>query len=242
MTIPEPLLKARGIEAHYGPIRALRGVDLTVRPATITAVVGSNGAGKSTLLRTLIGAHALSRGSVNYGAEDIGKWNPTRRVAAGLVLVPEGRGIIGGMTVADNLRLGADTSKGRIKRGKFTLGDIYERFAILGQRRTQLAGLLSGGEQQMLAIGRALLTQPSLLMLDEPSLGLSPKITHEVMQLLAGLRDDGLTVLLVEQNVRQAMKIADNYYLLETGAVVASGNTADANQDRQIQAAYLGGT
>jgi branched-chain amino acid transport system ATP-binding protein len=242
MTIPEPLLEAKGVEAHYGPIRALRGVDVTVRAGTITAVVGSNGAGKSTLLRTLIGAHALKRGSLRYCSESIEKWTPTRRVAAGLVLVPEGRGIIGGMTVADNLRLGADASVRKGTRGRFALDDIYEKFEILGQRRTQLAGLLSGGEQQMLAIGRALLAQPTLLMLDEPSLGLSPIITHEVMQLLAGLRDEGLAILLVEQNVRQAMKIADDYYLLETGAVVASGKAAEAKQDGQIQSAYLGGT
>ena len=242
MTMPEPILVATGLEAHYGLIRALRGVDIVVQEGSITAVVGANGAGKSTLLRSLIGAHPASQGTVSYRGQSITKWTPARRVAAGLVLVPEGRGVIPGMTVADNLRLGMDASRGRSAREGFTLTDVYARFEILGQRKNQLAGLLSGGEQQMLAIGRALLSKPAILMLDEPSLGLSPKITQEMMRLLASLRDDGLTVLLIEQNVRQAMKVADDYYLLETGCVVVSGKAADANQEQQIQAAYLGGS
>lgn len=235
------LLETAALNASYGHIRALRDIDVSIKPGRITAVVGANGAGKTTLLRVLIGAHRPSEGTVEYQAENITKWAPARRVAAGLVLVPERRGIIPGMTVADNMRLGLDAAGSHHSRDGFTSDDVYVRFPILRDRRNQPAGLLSGGEQQMLAIGRALLTQPNVLMLDEPSLGLSPKITQEVMRLLATLRDDGLTILLVEQNVRQAMKIADAYYLLGTGRVVASGDPNDAAGDSHIQAAYLGG-
>ena len=241
MSSPAPMLRSTGVVAHYGPIPALRGIDVTVNDASITAVVGANGAGKTTLLRALIGAHRISRGVIEYEGIDVSKWSSARRVAAGLVLVPEGRGIIPGMTVFDNLRLGADAAGTREKHAKFTLEQIYSRFEILSQRQHQVAGLLSGGEQQMLALGRALLTQPKVLMLDEPSLGLSPKITQEVMALLATLRDEGLTIVLVEQNVRQAMKIADYYYLMETGVVVGRGLAIDSGEDSQIQAAYLGG-
>lgn len=240
MTNQVPILEGKSIQAGYGQIRALRGIDLAVRESNITAVVGANGAGKTTLLQTLIGAHNLTDGAVTYKGANLGKSSPAHRVRDGLVLVPEGRGIVPDMTVTDNLLLGRDASGGRDKSSKFTLNDIYGRFDILGRRRNQSAGLLSGGEQQMLAIGRALLSQPTVLMLDEPSLGLAPKITQEVMHLLATLRDDGLTILLVEQNVRQAMKIADSYYLLGTGSVVASGSASDAGEE--IQAAYLGGT
>lgn len=241
MSRSTPLLKTSGLAAAYGHIRALRGVEVSINSGQITAVVGANGAGKTTLLRALIGAHKASAGTINYGQRDVTRWSPARRVAAGLVLVPEGRGVIPAMTVADNMRLGLDAAgKGRAA-DRFTLDDVYTRFPILSDRCSQPAGLLSGGEQQMLAIGRALLTQPTILMLDEPSLGLSPKITQDLMRLLATLRDDGLTILLVEQNVRQAMKIADVYYLLETGTVVATGNPATAAEDSHIQAAYLGG-
>lgn len=242
MSSQPPLLEAASIDASYGHIRALRSISVKVSAGSVIAVVGANGAGKTTLLRVLLGAHRPSTGSVIYNGTDVTRWSPARRVASGLVLVPEGRGIIPGMTVGDNLRLGGDAAGRRAGRNRFTLDTVYSRFPVLNNRRNQIAGLLSGGEQQMLAIGRALLAQPTVLMLDEPSLGLAPKITREVMQLLETLRDDGLTVLLVEQNVRQAMKIADTYYLLETGSVVASGEAQDAAEDSHIQAAYLGGT
>lgn len=241
MNSATPVLQAASLEAAYGHIRALRGVEVSVNPGKITAVVGANGAGKTTLLRVLIGAHQTAAGEVHYKGEDITRWSPARRVAGGLVLVPEGRGVIAGMTVEDNLRLGLDAGRVRHGAGRFTIEEIFTRFSILKDRRNQTAGLLSGGEQQMLAIGRALLAQPTVLMLDEPSLGLSPKITRDLMRLLGMLRDEGLSILLVEQNVRQAMKIADMYYLLETGKVAATGDPASAMEDSHIQAAYLGG-
>ena len=238
----ETVLETSGISASYGHIRALREVDVVIKQGCITAVVGANGAGKSTLLRSLVGAHKLSAGSVTYYSNNITKWSPSRRVAAGLVLVPEGRGIIAGMTVADNMLLGTDAANRTPSNNGFTRQEIFAKFPILEERRHQQAGLLSGGEQQMLAIGRALLAQPNVLMLDEPSLGLSPKITQELMRLLATLRDDGLTIVLVEQNVRQAMKIADAYYVLETGKIVADGDPKEASNDSRIKAAYLGGS
>lgn len=238
----DALLATSDIRASYGHIRALDGVDLSVAARRITAVVGANGAGKSTLLRVLMGSHKPSTGRVEYADSDITKWTPQRRVAAGLVLVPEGRGIILGMTVADNLELGIDAARSGGREKTFTPEQIFSRFPVLADRRRQAAGLLSGGEQQMLAVGRALLAQPEVLMLDEPSLGLSPKITQELMGLLASLRDDGLTILLVEQNVRQAMKIADSYYLLETGRVAGSGDPGHASEDEHIASVFLGGT
>ncbi len=233
----EALLEVTGLGGSYGRIPALRDAAISVGAGQITSVVGANGAGKTTLLRMLVGAHRPDAGTVRYAGDEITRWSPSKRVRNGRVLVPEGRGIIGGMTVMDNLRLGQDAGR----KGTFTLADVLERFPILDSRQDRLAGLLSGGEQQMLAIGRALLTQPRVLMLDEPSLGLAPKITQELMRLLASLRDEGLTILLVEQNVRQAMRISDSYYLMETGRVVAHGDPADAAGAARIQAAYLGG-
>lgn len=236
----DTLLEVADLGGSYGRIPALREVALSVGAGQITSVVGANGAGKTTLLRILVGAHRPDTGTVRYSGDDITRWSSTRRVRHGLVLVPEGRGIIGGMTVMDNLRLGQDAGR-KVGSEGFTLTEVLDRFPILGSRSEGLAGLLSGGEQQMLAIGRALLTQPRVLMLDEPSLGLAPKITQELMRLLAGLRDEGLTILLVEQNVRQAMRISDSYYVMETGQVVAHGDAANAADDKRIQAAYLGG-
>jgi len=235
-------LEVDSVSASYAHIQALYDVSMVIEANRLTAIVGANGAGKTTLLNVLNGTHVPDSGRVVYGGQDITRWPPTRRVERGLVLVPEGRGIIPAMSVEDNLRLGSDVANRSSRRKQFTKDFVYETFPVLADRAQGSAGLLSGGEQQMLAIGRSLLAQPTVLMLDEPSLGLSPKLTKDVLAMLARLRDGGLTVCLVEQNVRQAMKIADQYYLLETGKMVGSGAPREAESDEHIRAAYLGGT
>ncbi|MDP8958163.1 MAG: ABC transporter ATP-binding protein [Actinomycetota bacterium] len=230
-------LEVRHVVAAYGRIRALHGVSLEVGAGEMTALIGANGAGKSTLLKVIVGALAPLDGRVHFDGRDVTGWPAHRRVRAGLVLVPEGRAIIHSMRVEENLLLGEDASG-----SPGQLDQVYERFPILGERRHLPAGLLSGGEQQMLAIARALLGDPRVLMLDEPSLGLAPIIARQIFQLLSQLRDEGMTVLLVEQNARQALRIADRCYVLESGRIAAEGEAALLREDPQVQASYLGGT
>lgn len=239
-----PLLAATDIEASYGNIRALHGVSIEVPAGGITTLIGANGAGKTTLLKVLIGALSIESGTVHLKGEDISHWTPRARVHSGVVLVPEGRGIIGELTVEENLQLGLDVRgperTGSATSAAETLDDIYGRFEVLGDRRHLRAGLLSGGEQQMLALGRALLARPRILMLDEPSLGLAPQIVRDVFGMLSKLREAGMTVVLVEQNAKQALRVADSCYLLENGRVVLEGEPATMREDPRVRAAYVG--
>jgi branched-chain amino acid transport system ATP-binding protein len=233
------MLTVRGLEVFYGPIRALRGIDLDVGAGEIVALIGANGAGKTTAVRAIAGLIPF-RGAVSYDGKPLRPNSAEANLRAGLSLVPEGRGILGRMTVEDNLLMGVYCRDDRAAAAR-DIEHMFERFPILRERRGMLASLLSGGEQQMLAIARALLSKPRLLLLDEPSLGLAPKTTASVFDLIVSLRAEGLTVLLVEQKARQTLKIADRAYLLETGRVVASGRAAELANDSLISQAFLGG-
>jgi branched-chain amino acid transport system ATP-binding protein len=233
-----PLLVVEGLETAYGGIAALRGIGFEVYPGTVVALVGANGAGKSTTLNTISGLLAPRAGSIRFEGREIGGWRADRVAAAGLVQVPEGRQVLAPMSVEENLLLGAYTRRDREIGAD--LAHTYERFPRLAERRQQLAGSLSGGEQQMLAIGRALMARPRLLMLDEPSLGLAPLIVAEVFRLIESLKEQGATILLVEQNARKALAVADTAYVLESGRITRSGSAADLRDDPGIVAAYLG--
>jgi branched-chain amino acid transport system ATP-binding protein len=231
------MLKTANLEARYGRIPALKGVDLEVRAGELVALVGANGAGKSTLLRAISGVQAAS-GSIFFEQADIGAAAPERRVALGIVQVPEGRQVFGPLGVEDNLRLGAwRRGRGNATR---TLERVYAMFPILAERRAQAAGTLSGGQQQMLAIGRALMAEPRLLLLDEPSMGLAPKLVAEIFACIRRLRAADTALLLVEQNARAALAIADRGYVLETGRIVLAGTAAGLLADPGVRSAYLG--
>jgi branched-chain amino acid transport system ATP-binding protein len=233
-----PLLQVSDLRVSYGSIKAVRGVNLTVSAGEIVALIGANGAGKSTILRALAGLLPAS-GEVRFGDICLGRGDITRRIRSGLVLVPEGRGILGQMNVEENLLMGAYGRRG--KPAKHDIDAVFDRFPILKERRNLPATLLSGGEQQMLAIGRALLAKPRLLMLDEPSLGLSPILINRIIDIVCDLQQAGITILIVEQKARQILKIASRAYVLETGLVVAEGPTAQLAQST-IADAFLGGT
>ena len=234
------MLKIRGLEVFYGPIRAVRGIDLDVGAGEIVALIGANGAGKTATVRAIAGLTPFS-GEVGFEGRRLKPNNAEMNLRAGLSLVPEGRGILGKMSVDDNLLMGIYCRSDRAQ-ALADIGGMFERFPILKQRRNSLASLLSGGEQQMLAIARALLSRPRLLLLDEPSLGLAPKTTDFVFDLIVDLRNSGMTVLLVEQKARQTLKVADRAYLLETGRVIASGAAADLVNDSLVWEAFLGGS
>jgi branched-chain amino acid transport system ATP-binding protein len=237
----EPLLEIHELHVRYGRVHAVRGVSLTVAPGEVVAVLGANGAGKSSLLNTLIGLQPAAGGRVTYGGVDITVWPPSRRIRNGLVLVPEGRRIVTSLTVHENLLMGA-FSRPDQRAAATEIAAIYQRFPNLAARRHLAASVLSGGEQQMLAIGRGLLANPHLMMLDEPSLGLSPRLTNEVFQLLRELhREHGLSLLLVEQNTHQALELADRAYVLELGRVVMAGVPKQLRADPSLRDAYLGG-
>ena len=225
--------------AGYGGVPALQSVSITARPGTITAVLGANGAGKTTLLRAISGVIRPRRGRVLVGGATC-RPPPEDMARAGVAHVPEGQGVIAELTVEENLRLGALSRRGRLGRSA-ALDDAYQRFPVLAGRRKRPAGLLSGGERQMLVIARALMSAPRVLLLDEPSLGLAPRIVAQVMELMRGLRDDaGLTVLLVEQNARSALSIADQGMVLNLGKVVAAADAAALAADVGLRRHYLG--
>ena len=234
------MLKVRGLEVFYGPIRAVRDIDLEVAAGEIVALIGANGAGKTTTVRAIAGLLPF-RGEIVYDGRRLVPNNAERNLRDGIALVPEGRGILGRMTVEENLLMGMHARADR-RAALADLESMYERFQILRERRSTLASQLSGGEQQMLAIARALLSRPRLLLLDEPSLGLAPKMTDFVFSLVRDLRADGMTVLLVEQKARQTLKIADRAYLLETGRVVRSGRADELSDEVLISATFLGAT
>ena len=229
------LLEVRALSSHYGRIQALHGVDLVIRENERVALVGANGAGKTTLLRTISGVQPATGGSVRFAGRDITRVPPDRRVRLGIGQVPEGRQMFGPLSVEDNLLLGGYT-RSRSERAD-DLAQTYERFPVLGERRRQPAGTLSGGEQQMLAIGRALMARPRLLLLDEPSMGLAPRIVEQIFAVIRELRG---TILLVEQNAHAALAVADRGYVVESGRIVLEGPSRALLEDEQVKAAYLG--
>lgn len=234
------LLTLSGVDAGYGPVPVLHDVTLAVPDRTITAVVGANGAGKTTLLRTIMGQVRPRGGTIHLGATDLSKVKVEDMVRNGLALVPEGRGVITELTVDENLRLGALWRRNPSEASR-TLDEVYELFEPLQNRRRSAGHQLSGGERQMLAVGRALMAKPKLLMLDEPSLGLAPRVTAQILSLLGRLRDEtGLTVLLIEQNVRSALSIADHGVVLNLGRVVAAKPAAELAADTDLRHTYLG--
>jgi branched-chain amino acid transport system ATP-binding protein len=234
------VLEVRNLKVNYGAIAAVRGIDLDIAAGEIVALIGANGAGKTTVARAIAGLLPY-QGDIVFGDEKLKPDSAECNLRLGIALVPEGRGILAGMSVEENLLMGLYTRTDKAK-GLADLEDVVKRFPILAERRQVMAGLLSGGEQQMLAIGRALLAQPKLLLLDEPSLGLAPKITDFVFDLVRQLRAEGVTVLLVEQKARQTLKIADRAYLLETGRVVTSGPARELIDDKVVSETFLGGT
>lgn len=234
------MLEVRGLQVAYGAIAAVKGIDLTVPAGQIVALIGANGAGKSTTLRTISGVLKPARGTITFEGKAIGGLRPDKIVRTGLVQVPEGRQVLARMTVQENLIMGAYTRRDQAGV-KADLEQVWVRFPRLAERRTQLAGTLSGGEQQMLAMGRALMARPRLLMLDEPSMGLAPLVVKEVLDLVVEINRGGTTVLLVEQNARQALAIAHQAYVLETGKVALQGPGAELARDPRVVAAYLGG-
>src|SRR5882757_3723216 len=236
--MPEPILAVRGLCAGYGATEILRGVDLTVGHGEIVAVLGSNGAGKSTLNRTISGVVRPWRGSIRFGDAAIEREQPKAIVARGLIHVPEGRRIFPNMTVRENLDLGA-YRRARARRS-VNRNRVFAIFPRLAERQRQRAGTLSGGEQQMLAIGRGLMAEPKLLILDEPSLGLSPLLVEELFALIRRINREGITLLLVEQNVVQCLEVARRAYILEEGMFVLHGNSADIRDDPNLKRAYLG--
>ena len=238
-TTESPLLQVNGLHAGYGDLKVLQGFDLEVMRGEVVAAVGPNGVGKTTLLNTISGLIRPTQGRILFHGRDIAGLKPHRIVEAGVVMVPEGRHLFTSMTVEENLILGAYQPKARTLMQK-TLEEIYELFPVLFQRRGQEAGSLSGGEQQMCAIGRAIMSKPSLLMLDEPSLGLAPIVVKSVFKLIERLAGGGLTVLLVEQKVREALQLSARGYVVDRGRVVMTGPGADLLADPQMQAAYLG--
>jgi len=234
------LLEVEDLCVSYGKVEAVHGVSLAVTEGTIVSVIGPNGAGKTTLLAAIMGTLAAT-GGIRYRGESVGSLSVEQRVGNGLVLVPEKRDLFASMTVADNLELGAFA---RARRGDRdiarTLDDVYVRFPRLRERRTQLAGTLSGGERQMLALGRALMSKPRLLMLDEPSLGLAPLVVREIFNIVSALKATGVSILLVEQNARAALQVSDYGYVLETGELALEGPSMELASNPKVAATYLG--
>ena len=235
------LLELRDLHVSYGSIAAISGVSITVEPGEMVAILGSNGAGKTTTLRTISGLERPRSGSIVFDGTDISRTPAHVIVNRGLCQVPEGRRIFGTLTVAENLNLGGYVLRGRPQELRARRERVLQTFPRLAERWGQLAGTLSGGEQQMLAIGRALMNEPKLLSLDEPSLGLSPLLAKAILSIVRGFADRGVAVLIVEQNARQALRVADRAYVLETGRVVLEGAARDLAQDERVQRAYLGG-
>jgi branched-chain amino acid transport system ATP-binding protein len=233
------VLKLDGVVTAYDDVICLRGVSLEVRRGEIVTLIGANGAGKSTTLKTVSGLLTPREGSIEFDGRAIAGLSPDAIVALGLVHVPEGRRVFPDLSVEDNLRVGAYLVRERAEMRR-TLADVYRRFPRLAERRTQFAGTLSGGEQQMLAFGRAMMAQPKLLMLDEPSLGLAPLMVEEVMRSIRVFRDSGVTVFLVEQNANLALRLADRAYVMETGRITMTGSGARLLADERVRASYLG--
>ncbi|GJL81815.1 MAG: ABC transporter ATP-binding protein [marine bacterium B5-7] len=233
-----PILKITSLASHYGRIQALFDVDIEVFEGELVALVGANGAGKTTLLRTISGLQRVSSGSIHYRGDDIGSVPAEQRVRLGISQVPEGRQVFGPMSVEDNLRLGAYTRPPEELRD--SLEQMFDMFPALREMRSLAAGTLSGGQQQMLAIARALMAKPKLLLLDEPSMGLAPLLVAEVFNTITMLKDQQMTILLVEQNAQKALSIADRGYVIETGRIVLTDRGSTLLDNKEVQTAYLG--
>ncbi|HPF60356.1 MAG TPA: ABC transporter ATP-binding protein [Candidatus Competibacteraceae bacterium] len=234
------LLEITGLNSHYGPVQVIHGISLSVHAGELVALVGGNGAGKTTLLHTLSSLHPPSAGTIRFDGHDITRWPSHRIVAAGICQVPEGRQVFAPLSVEDNLRLGAYRQHRNTGWIRHEMERVYHLFPILHERRQQLAGTLSGGQQQMLAIGRALLGRPRLLLLDEPSMGLAPLLVEEIFRVIVELNTQGVTILLVEQNARAALAIAGRGYILETGRIVKTAPASELLADDDVRRAYLG--
>jgi len=236
------LLKVENLNCHYGPIQALYDISLEVKPGELVALVGANGAGKTTLMRTISNLHKASTGKILFHGKDMTKWPPHRIVSAGICHVPEGRQVFAPLSVEDNLLLGGYVRRHDKAWIKSELERVYALFPILRERHKSAAGNLSGGQQQMLVIARALLGRPELLLLDEPSMGLAPLLVEEIFHIIRELNDQGVTVMLVEQNARAALNIADRGYVLETGHLVLADRSENLLANKAVQRAYLGYT
>jgi len=236
----EPLLTLRALAVSYGGIKALKGVDIDVARGEIVAMIGANGAGKTTTLKTVARLLPLAAGTITFDGEDLSHVTTEEVVERGVSLVPEGRAIFGGLTVRENLDLGAYNHRNAHAMAE-SIDDVVKLFPRLGERMKQEAGTLSGGEQQMLAIGRAVMARPSLLLLDEPSLGIAPKLVQQIFEAIGEIAASGTTILLVEQNTRLALRYAKRAYVLRTGEIATSGPSAELLQNEEIRAAYLGG-
>ncbi|MCY4190023.1 MAG: ABC transporter ATP-binding protein [Rhodospirillaceae bacterium] len=234
-----PLLDVRLLGGGYGPMQVLHGVDLTVQPSSITALVGGNGAGKTTTMRMLAGLLLPKSGTVMYQGKDITTWDAAKRVATGIALVPEGRLVFPDLSVEQNLRLGAISPSARPHTAN-RLEQVYSQFPRLRERRRQIAGTLSGGEQQMLALGRGLMSRPKILLLDEPSLGLAPMMVDQIFETISGLTSNGMTILLSEQNIGRALKMASQAYVIENGRISLDGEGWELAAKPEVQRAYLG--
>ena len=234
------MLEVKNLSVHYGMIQAVRNVNFTVNEGEIVSLIGANGAGKSTILKTLSGLIHPSEGEILYLGENIASTSAKKIVEKGLVQVPEGRHVFPGLTVKENLELGAFLRKDKEEIQK-DMETVFERFPILKERKDQDAQTLSGGEQQMLAMGRALMSRPKLLLLDEPSMGLAPIFIREIFKIIQEIQKTGTTVLLIEQNAKMALSISNRAYVLETGSVVLSGTGQELLESDEIQKAYLGG-
>ncbi len=237
------LLEIRDINTYYGSIHALKDVSIHVDRGEIVTVIGANGAGKTTLLNTISGVLHSRSGEILFDGQGIGKLSPDKVVRVGISQVPERRQVFSTLNVLDNLLLGAYLRRGRDKKDQVRtdLDSVFEIFPVLKDRQKQMGGTLSGGEQQMLALGRGLMAKPKLLLLDEPSLGLAPLLVREIFRVAGELREHGTTILLVEQNARAALRLADRGYVLETGEVVVEGTSEELLGDERVQEAYLGG-
>ena len=233
------MLEVKDLEVYYGMIQAIKGISFEVNQGEVIALIGANGAGKTTTLHTITGLLSPKKGSVLFEGQDITKVPAHKIVSMGMAHVPEGRRVFSQLSVYENLKLGAYTRKDRSNIDK-ELQSIYERFPRLAERKNQLAGTLSGGEQQMLAMGRALMSKPSIVLMDEPSMGLSPILVDEIFDIIESISKSGTTVLLVEQNAKKALSIADRAYVLETGKVVLEGDAKDLLENDSIKKAYLG--
>jgi branched-chain amino acid transport system ATP-binding protein len=232
------LLELDDVHVHYGKIEAIRGISVDVDEGEIVTLIGANGAGKSTTLKTISGLRTVSQGEIRFNGQVITRMPGHKRVLAGIGQAPEGRGIFPGMTVAENLHMGAYARKDDSSK---ELAEVYELFPRLAERKRQAGGTLSGGEQQMLAIGRALMSKPKVLLLDEPSMGLAPLLVNQIFSIIEEINRRGTTVLLVEQNAQQALRLAHRAYVIETGQIVKSAPAADLLTDPEVKAAYLGG-
>lgn len=234
------MLKLDSVSISYGAIQAVRDVTIDVPRGEVVTIIGANGAGKSTLLKSIVGLEPVTNGRISFDGQDITTTPAHRRTGMGVALSPEGRGVFSDQSVRDNLLLGAYSKKSDPARTEQKIEQYFELFPRLKERQKQLAGTLSGGEQQMLAIARALMSEPKLLLLDEPSLGLAPLIIRDIFNTIRDLRETGLTILLVEQMANQALGVADRAYVLETGRVILQGKGCDLLNDPKVRAAYLG--